>query len=159
MSIVDILTGKLPFWKSTGFLHKVTEVEAEFAALINSTVPHNWQKHPAANPEYVAEAQALDNAGGPRSAGQYTLLQNPPIKIADTQGQRRKIYITVIRTGQTCFVSHDPIRLRNNYGGVREGVPITNAATGQPLAESLDWQGEMYAVGSLDGVRIDVEME
>lgn len=159
MSLLDILTGRKPLFKSDEFKQRIVDVEQGYARLINSNVQHNEARKPPANPAYLAAAIAEDNKSTPRAAQRYTLDTITPIKVCDTQGERRRIYVTVIKVGTTAYFSHEPIRLRNVQAGIREGVPVTNAGAGQPGLEQMPWQGAMYAIGSTTGMLIDIEME
>jgi hypothetical protein len=159
MSIVDILTGRQPLFKSTTFKRRVVDVEQDYVRLVNTDVKNRSLIYsPKANQSYIDEAIAEDNKSQPRAAQSYTLNTITPIKVCDTQGEMRKVILTCIKIGTTAYVSHDRIRLTNFTQGIRNGVPVTNAGAGQPNQTTVTWQGEMWAVGSVANTLLDVEM-
>lgn len=165
MSLWDVLTGKQPLMKPRGAV--LVDIENEYRLLINSTTPYQWRKKPDASPAVLAAAIAEDNRVRPRSYARYTLFPGTPTKVADTQGEEKTIYVTVPGVGQTCFISHDRVRLQNSQGGITEGIPLTNSGLGEPGRYFLQWNGEMWAIadpatvdgfGNRTGMTVDVEM-
>jgi hypothetical protein len=156
MTFWEVVTGQKPLMKPTP--RQILDVEQGYEALINSTTPYGQRYKPmpsagVAEAEYQASTRARASA-----EARYTLNTTAPVKVADTQGEQKRIFFTVVGVGTTAFVSHNRLRLLNISGGVHEGIPITNAGTGEPALTTLPWEGEMWAVGDTDGMLVDVEM-
>ena len=159
MSIVDILTGRQPLFKSTKFKQRIVDVEQDYVRLLNTDVKNRSLIYsPKANQTYIDEAIAQDNKSQPRAAASYTLSTITPIKVCDTQGEIRKVILTCVKVGTTAYISHDRIRLTSVTQGIRSGVPVTNTGAGQPALNIVEWQGEMWAIGSVANMVLDVEM-
>jgi hypothetical protein len=158
MGLFDVLSGRKPLFRSDSIKQAIVDIERDFSNLINSTPKHNEQRFPRANPQVYADAYAQDTDTTPRAAARYTLTRLQPVKVADTRNVEKRIFFTVVRPGQTAFVSHDRIRLQHSQQGIQEGIPVTNAGVGEPALTVMPWQGEMWCVGSVDGMVVDVEM-
>lgn len=158
MGLWDVLTGRKPLMRSTEFHQRVLDVEQGYESLINSTAPYKQRKFPSANAAVIEAAYIEDTKARPSAAARFTLDTKAPVKVADTQGAEKRIFITVIGVGTTAFVSHNRLRLLNKAAGINEGIPFTNAGVGEPALATVPWSGEMWAIGDTDGMLVDVEM-
>jgi hypothetical protein len=158
MTLWDVISGRKPLLKSESIKQAISEIETDFAALINAQGANNWRRGATPSPSLVIADQQANENPIQQAAARFTLSATLPIKIGDTHTERRKFAITVPQQGQTAFISHNRLRLTNQAGGINEGIPITAGAVGEPALTSLDWIGEIWAIGSADGVLIDVEM-
>lgn len=86
------------------------------------------------------------NATQPRKLGSFTC--------------QTAVHISVPNAGQSMWIAHDSQTLKRNVGtpSLQEGIPLVQGNT-PPVAYSngILWQGDLWAIGSVDGMTIDVE--
>jgi hypothetical protein len=161
MSIIDILAGRKKLFRSDSIRQAIVDIEQEFTGLINGDVHHNWVKKPAPSGQVWDEAVASTIPKTPVVSSRFTISIGDRIKIYDTGGERKNVYIRVLQNGVTIYISHNPNRLLNSNANAQEGIPITSAQ--QNLEgigyQTIRWNGEMWATSDTNNAQVDVESE
>lgn len=159
MGLWDVITGQQPLLKPRGQV--LLDIEADYERLINSTTPYQWRKNPAPSAQVWNEALASESVKTATVSTRFTISIGDRVKIFDTGGQRKSVYLRVIQNGVTIFISHNANRLLNSNANTQEGIPITSAQLGLEGIgyQAIRWNGEMWATSDTNGAQIDVESE
>jgi hypothetical protein len=159
MGLWEVLTGQQPLFRPRGQV--LQDIEADYERLINSTTPYGERRVPFPSQQVWNEALASESKKTVVVSVRFTISIGDRVKIFDTGGERKRVYLRVIQNGVTIFVSHNPNRLLNSNANTQEGVPITSANLGMVGLgyQTLQWFGEMWATSDTDGAQIDVESE
>jgi hypothetical protein len=159
VSLLDVLSGKVPLFRSTSQRNAINEIETDYARLINRQTSNNYRRKPFPSDGVIAEA--IQKETNPQSfvSGRFTLNPNTRTKILDSGDDQWTIYITIPGPGQTAFATHSGIRAIQTSTAIHEGVPIINNPPGQtrPGPTQLLWTGELWLSGDTPGMVVDIE--
>lgn len=159
MSLLDVITGRLPLLKSTQRKQYMRQIETDYAALINHPIPHSLQYTPQPSGDTIALAVAQEAIKSQVVSKRVTLPINTRTKILEDRADAWDVYITIPVMGTTCYATHDGARAISTSAGIHEGIPLTNnpAVAGRPTANHLKWKGELWLSGDTDNMVVDIE--